>query len=283
MQQEVRCGRSSTEPRRAGNFLITTDYKSIHRQISQRSAKHLLHFHDYSSMPSLKVPKMTNFKITVTSDTICPWCYVGRKQLIAAEKLYHELHPSSGDTFSVSYMPYMLRPDWQRGPAGAKDKQEAYLEKFGPERVKQMQHRLSLVGDELGIDFKFGGRTGNTRDSHRLVRLAKKYGPEVEGKAMDGLFQSYFEKEGDITDYENLRGIASAAGIPDADFQKAIVDSDEGGKEVDRDVVQAQLRGINSVPNYILQDKYQLGGGARDPESFVEVLEKIKEMESNGA
>ncbi|OKL55929.1 hypothetical protein UA08_08913 [Talaromyces atroroseus] len=225
---------------------------------------------------------MTNFKITVTSDTICPWCYVGRKQLIAAEKLYHQLHPSSGDTFSVNYMPYMLQPDWARGPAGAQDKQAAYVAKFGAERAKQMQQRLRLVGSEIGIDFKFGGRIGNTRDSHRLVWLAKKYGPDVEGKAMDELFQSYFEKEGDITDLENLRKIAVTVGIPDADFRKAIVDSDEGGKEVDREVAQAQMKGIYSVPNFVLQDKYQVDG-ARDPETFVGILEKIKAMESGNA
>lgn len=218
---------------------------------------------------------MTNFKITVTSDTVCPWCYVGHEQLIAAEKKYHELHPSSGDTFSVSYRPYQLQPDWPRGPAGAQDKQAFYAAKFGPERTKLMQQRLKLVGDEIGIDFKFGGRTGNSRDSHRLVWLAKKYGTEMESKAIDGLFKLYFEQEGDITDLENLRGIATTAGIPDADFQRAIVDSDEGGDEVDRDVVEAQMRGISGVPDYVVQDKYHLGGAA-GPEAFLEIFEKIK-------
>ncbi|EEA22392.1 hypothetical protein TMatcc_008164 [Talaromyces marneffei ATCC 18224] len=222
---------------------------------------------------------MTNFRITVTSDTICPWCYVGRKQLIAAETLYHELHPSSGDTFSVNYMPYMLLPDWPRGPAGAQDKQEAYIQRFGPERVKMMHQRLRVVGKETGIDFKFGGRTGNTRDSHRLVWLAKKYSPEIESKTIDELFKSYFEKEGDITDLETLRAIASTVGIPDADFQKAIVDSDECGKEVDRAILHVQMKGVSSVPNYLVQGKYQLDG-ARDPKTFVGIFEKIKELES---
>ncbi|CAJ2509727.1 Uu.00g056270.m01.CDS01 [Anthostomella pinea] len=221
---------------------------------------------------------MTNFKISVTSDTICPWCFVGRKQLLAAKELYAEKHPNSGDVFTVDYLPYMLLPDWPRGPGGARDKHEAYVARFGAPLVKQMHQRLRNIGRELNIDFKFGRRTGNTHDSQRLVRLAKSYGSDVEGKIIDELFSSYFEKEGDITDLENFRGIAAKAGIPDARFQQAIVDSDEGGKEVDYEMAQEQRRGIMGVPKIVLQDKYHFDGSL-DPETFVSVLEKVKAAE----
>lgn len=141
-----------------------------------------------------------------------------------------------------------------------------------------MQQRLSAVGDQLNINFKFGGKTGNTRDSHRLVHLAKKHGNEVELKTVDGLFAAYFENEQDITDYETLRNVAKNAGIPDEEFEKAIVEGDEGGKEVDLAVRRAGFDGITGVPDYVIQDKYRINGG-QDASVFVQAFEKIKELE----
>ncbi|OAQ66250.1 DSBA oxidoreductase [Pochonia chlamydosporia 170] len=221
---------------------------------------------------------MTIFRIAVTSDTVCPWCYVGRRQLQKAQKLYLEKHPTANDSFAVTYSPYQLNPHSPSGPGHSKDKHQFYLDKFGAERTSMMQQRLSAVGDQLNINFKFGGKTGNTRDSHRLVHLAKKHGNEVELKTVDGLFAAYFENEQDITDYETLRNVAKNAGIPDEEFEKAIVEGDEGGKEVDLAVRRAGLDGITGVPDYVIQDKYRINGG-QDASVFVQAFEKIKELE----
>ncbi len=59
--------------------------------------------------PSLR--KMTQFNIEVVSDTVCPWCAVGKKKLEKAIKSYKELHPDSNDTFSTTWMPFYLQPD----------------------------------------------------------------------------------------------------------------------------------------------------------------------------
>ncbi|KAJ3535185.1 hypothetical protein NM208_g7239 [Fusarium decemcellulare] len=219
---------------------------------------------------------MTKFKVTVTSDTVCPWCYVGRKQLQAAEQLWRQKYPE--DTFAVSYQPFQLQPQWPKGPASSISKEKFYEEKFGSERAAQIHQHMLGVGEKVGINFKFGGRTGNSRDSHRLVQLAKKYGDEVEGKAIDGLFAAYFEQERDITAYDTLKTVAVDAGIPADDFQKAILDSDQGGPEVDQAATQARLSGVNGVPDYVIQDRFRLHG-ANSPESFVSVFEKIKASE----
>ncbi|KAM5356637.1 hypothetical protein ACJ41O_003283 [Fusarium nematophilum] len=221
---------------------------------------------------------MTKFRVTVTSDTVCPWCYVGRKQLQAAELLWKQTHPGSDDTFSVNYQPFQLNPDWPRGPSSSISKKQFYAERFGRERAEMMHERMKGIGDAVGIDFRFGGQTGNSRDSHRLVQLAKRYGDEAEGKAIDGLFAAYFEKERDITQYDTLRAIAVDAGIPEEEFQKAIVDSDAGGAEVDQAARQARLNGISGVPDYRIQG-FQLHG-ANDPASFIKVFERIKAEEA---
>lgn len=224
---------------------------------------------------------MTNFRISVVSDTVCPWCYVGRKKLQLAQQLWHQQHPNSGDTFTVHYAPYQLNPDWPRGPGSSTDKEKYIAGKFGAARSGQIHAMLRQVGDQVGIDFKFGGMTGNTRDSHRLVHLAKAYGDDAELKTVDGLFAAYFENERDITDHATLKAIAAEAGIPEQDFQKAIVESDQGGKEVDSAAEHARLSGINGVPNYTVQDRFRLNG-AREPSAFVSAFEKVKILEQGG-
>ena len=55
---------------------------------------------------------MTTFKIVAVSDTVCPWCYVGKQKLDQAIRTYKELHPgSTDDVFITSWMPFYLNPD----------------------------------------------------------------------------------------------------------------------------------------------------------------------------
>ena len=141
-----------------------------------------------------------------------------------------------------------------------------------------MEARLESVGKPIGINFKFGGNTGNTRDSHRLIYLAKeKAGLEAQNKVVNEIEKSYFENEGDITSHAMLTAAAGEAGLDESQV-KAWLSSDAGGREVDQAVRSAQARGISGVPNFVLQEKYEIGG-AQDPDSFVDIFEKIKERE----
>ena len=51
-----------------------------------------------------------------------------------------------------------------------------------------------------------------------------------------------------------------------------------GGDQVDKEVTEAQMHGISGVPNFTVQDQYEIGG-AQDPEAFVQVFEKVKALE----
>ena len=226
---------------------------------------------------------MTNFRIKVVSDTVCPWCYIGHRKLQAAQQLWAQRHPSSGDTFTIDHQPFQLNPDMPgAAPGSSVDKQAYYAERFGEARTRQIFARVTQHGEPVGIDFKFGGRTGNSRNAHRLVHLAKKYGPDVEAKTVQGLFAGYFENEQDITDLGMLRDVAAGAGIPADDFQTAMVDSDEGGAEVERAVSEAVFSGVQGVPDFTVQDAIHLNG-ARDPEDFIKAFDHVKMMEARDA
>ena len=152
-----------------------------------------------------------------------------------------------------------------------------YKEKFGEAKTEMMFKRMTGIGNDLGIGFKFGGKTGNTRDSHRLVQLGKTKSAQMQTRVVEELFTKYFENEGDITNHDVLKDAGIKAGLPESEI-KDWLESDKGGPEVDKEVVEAQLKGIGGVPNFTLQSKYDIGG-AQDAEAFVKVFERIKEIE----
>lgn len=110
------------------------------------------------------------------------------------------------------------------------DKRAYYQQKFGAERTALIFDKLSAVGKEVGIDFKFGGKTGNTRDSHRLIQLGKTKGPETQTKVVGALFASYFENEEDITSHEVLEAAGVKAGLGREEVREWLKsDKGEGG------------------------------------------------------
>ncbi|KAL2218294.1 putative thioredoxin [Thermoascus aurantiacus ATCC 26904] len=233
---------------------------------------------------------MTNFNIHIVSDTVCPWCYVGHKRLSRAIATHKLSHPT--DTFSVSWHAFYLNPDAPTFPGA--DKRAHYRAKFGAERTEAIFARLAAVGAEEGIAFRFGGRTGRTRDSHRLIWWAGKKQQEqqqqgtqaaagaeeektLQTKVVEALFRAYFEEEKNITDRAVLVDAAVHAGL-DKDEVEKMLESDEGGKEVDEEAAQATRRFVTGVPNFTIQGKYVVEG-ADDPSAFLEVFEKVEQEE----
>ncbi|OSS49204.1 hypothetical protein B5807_05404 [Epicoccum nigrum] len=218
---------------------------------------------------------MTNFNINIVSDTICPWCYVGKKRLEKGIAAYKQKHPESNDTFSTQWFPFYLNPDSGK----SLDKREAYVKKFGEERTNTINQMLAKVGQDEGISFKFGGKTGNTRDSHRLVQLGKTKSPQMQTRVVEELFNAYFENEKDITTHEILIEAGTKAGLEEKEI-KEWLDSGKGGEEVDKEVMDARLQNISGVPNFTINDRFEIGG-AQEPAAFVQLFERLKKMEGS--
>ncbi|KAF3152940.1 hypothetical protein TWF225_005869 [Orbilia oligospora] len=208
--------------------------------------------------------RMAKFTIDIVSDTVCPWCYVGFKRLNKAIDIFKQRH--SDATFEIKWHPYYLNPS---APKVSVDKQKVYEKKFGRDRVAMMHRRLAAVGLQDGIKFAFGGKTGNTRKSHRIIHLAGEKG--VQNEVVEQLFISYFEDEKDITDDTVLKEAAVKGGLKPEDVDNYLT-SDLGGPQVDKEVADAQLRFIQGVPHFTINGKHELGG-AQEPDSFVEIFE----------
>ncbi|KAI1136495.1 DSBA oxidoreductase [Hypoxylon sp. FL0543] len=216
---------------------------------------------------------MTNIHIKIISDTVCPWCYIGKKRLDKAIDLYRKVYPGAkDDTFTVTWAPFYLDPT---SPKVGVPVTERMVQRFGPERLAALKQRLTLMGREEGINFSFAGKIGNTRDSHRLIQLGKTKGNDVENRVVLELFKSYFEGDGDITSHNTLIAAAEKAGLDKAEVTDWL-ETGKGGKEVDEEVQEAYARNIHGVPHFTIQGKYEIDG-AQDSQAFLEAFAKVKE------
>lgn len=67
---------------------------------------------------------------------------------------------------------------------------------------------------------------------------------------------------------------AKRAGLDEEEVERCL-ESDEGGEEVDREVAEAQRKGIHGVPNFTINGRAELSG-AQDPETFVQEFLRVK-------
>ncbi|CAI7620438.1 unnamed protein product [Penicillium glandicola] len=226
---------------------------------------------------------MTNFQIQIISDTVCPWCYVGYRRLSRAITAHQATYPA--DTFSLHWKAFYLNPAAAEYPGV--NKAQMYTQKFGSERMGAIFARLSAVGEGEGIHFNFGGNTGLTRDSHRLLWFAGQREAEVASNEANGgvvgglqtrvaeqLFRAYFEEEKNITDLKVLVEAGVGAGL-DRESVKKMLDEDVGAQEVDLEAKTAARRLVSGVPYISVQGKYHVEG-ADEPEVFMKIFEKVK-------
>eukprot|EP00455_Lapot_gusevi_P003213 TRINITY_DN1131_c0_g1_i14.p1 TRINITY_DN1131_c0_g1~~TRINITY_DN1131_c0_g1_i14.p1 ORF type:complete len:186 (-),score=48.60 TRINITY_DN1131_c0_g1_i14:202-759(-) len=167
----------------------------------------------------------------------------------------------------IKWEPFLLNPSL---PTPSIDKQQHYNERFGPQRVRMMQPRLAEAGRLVGINFKFGGKIGNTLNSHRLLAWADRQ--NAHEQTIEKLFSAYFEQERDINDIDELARIAAEAGL-DPEAAKQFLLTDELTSDVLK-AVQRWTRQVDGVPFFDFGRGIKFSG-AQDVPFLLSVFEEL--------
>jgi predicted DsbA family dithiol-disulfide isomerase len=213
--------------------------------------------------------------INVISDAICPWCYIGKRQLERALDLLETQHLK----FNVSWHPFQLNPDM---PREGVDRAQYRIQKFGSaERSRQLDERITETAATVGLDFHLEKltRTPNTLDAHRLIRLSGQKG--IQDAVVEALFEGYFCNGADIGDRAILADLGAAGGLDRAEVT-AVLASADGLKEVTAGDRMARNAGIQGVPSFALQG-HVLFSGAVPAEEMAQAFRQAWDVLKNRA
>jgi len=205
-------------------------------------------------------------QVEIWSDPVCPWCYLGKRRFERAlESFDHR------DEVAVVYRSFELDPS---APAGVTTPTvERLAGKYGmtagqaDDAQRQMEQRAAQDGLEFRMD---GLRSGNTRDAHRLLHLAKAHG--VQAELAERLHRAYFTEQASIFDHSSLTELAVEAGL-DRDDVTRVLASQEYADALDTDEAMAQALGASGVPLFVIDRRYGISG-AQPPEVIVQVLDQ---------
>ncbi|UKM63698.1 DsbA family oxidoreductase [Flavobacteriaceae bacterium GSB9] len=211
--------------------------------------------------------------IKIWSDIRCPFCYIGKKHFETA--LEHFPHK---DKVTVEWKSFELDPNLQT--TTNVDAITHFVETKGidKERAKHMFNNVTAMAANTGLDFKLEQSVpANSLNAHRLLHIAKEKG--LANQAKEALLKSHLSEGKNIDDLDVLVSLANQLGMNATEVRKTL-ESDDYTYEVRQNEMEARNLGINSVPFFVLDNKYGISG-AQPVEVFTETLEKVwKESQS---
>ena len=207
-------------------------------------------------------------RIDIYSDTVCPWCYLGKRRFDVAVAARPHFEPR------VTWRPFELNPDW---PADGVDRAAYLAARVGDaERVAAVHAELQRQGEASGIDFRFDliRRMPNTRRSHLLIAHAARSG--LQAAVKERIMRAYFEEGSDVGDTEELVRLAAEVGLSERAARSALVlrSGQDGVIAAER---HAGVLGITGVPTFVFDGQYTVSG-AQDVGTLARIFDQVADF-----
>lgn len=197
-------------------------------------------------------------QIDIYSDTVCPWCFIGKRRLESALAAREDL------AVSINWRAFQLNPDM---PVDGMSRSDYLTAKFGsPERAENVFAAISRAGHSERIPFNFeaAARMPNTVLSHRLIRFATRHGRQ--DAIVEALFKAFFLDGEDIGSHDVLVLLGRRVGLDGAELEHYL-GGDEDLDSILAEDLRARRMGIKAVPSFIVNGAYAISG-AQEAEAF---------------
>jgi protein disulfide-isomerase len=205
-----------------------------------------------------------DFIIDIWSDVVCPFCYLGTRQLaVALDDFEHR------DRVTLRHRAFELDPHAKL--AYDRPLEELVAAKYATpvSSIRVMHQRLENEARELAMTWSLEtAQPTNTFDAHRVIALASTQG--LGHEASERLFRAYFCEGELVSDHRRLNELAEQIGVRGVD---ALWESDAFTDAVRADEAQAQELGITGVPSLLLDSKFMVVG-AQGSEQILNALQR---------
>jgi len=189
--------------------------------------------------------------VEVIADFVCPFCFIGKRQLNEALKAVQ-------GPFDVSWNPFQVNPEI---PSEGLPFDVYLTNRFGnTANVEPVLEHLTEEGKQVGIRFRFDKirHVPNTLAVHQLMQHAETLGADQAAIA-EQLMSAFFEDGSNIGERGVLNDIAKAHGISAKETGEAI------GNDHIRQIVasrEAQVRssGLAGAPGFLINRRLLVVG-----------------------
>jgi protein disulfide-isomerase len=209
--------------------------------------------------------------IEVWSDFVCPFCYIGKRNLEQALAGFAHV-----ERVQVVHRCYQLDPGAAPAPGADVYATLAVSKGISVEESRLLHAQVTERARASGLDFDFDRAVPvNTGRSHRWMVAAR--GTGRESALAEAIFRAYFTEGRDIGDVTELRALEEEAGWQGADLDALQARAEgEDPAALDRTValdMEAAWRGqVRGVPHYRFSATGQTVRGAQPPQAFLEAL-----------
>jgi len=209
---------------------------------------------------------LPELRIDIVSDVVCPWCFVGKRQLEEAVVRFRESYPAA--SIAIRWHPFQLNPDLPPEGVARSD----YLRgKFGTDDTRGLYQRVRQAAQavQLELDMEAIARQPNTLTPHAMLELAAEEG--CQDALAEVLFEAYFQQGRDLTDPVVLQAIGQLGGLSDSAIERALNDPElkQSVSEADQ---RAREAGISGVPCFIINRRTAVSG-AQGAQALLEAME----------
>ena len=205
-------------------------------------------------------------KIEIFSDVVCPWCYIGKRNLENALKILNEKDEQFEST--LNWRSFQLNPQLKSEGILRKD----YItNKFGEGANSEVIYeRVRLAGETVGLTMNFDKiiMQPNSSKMHSLIYAAKEINRDIE--LIENFFKAFFIDGMNLTDFEIVSKIASDSGL-DSETINGVFHDNLFEKFVKEDIKMSKKYNITGVPFYIIDDSIGISG-AQPPEVIIDAI-----------
>ena len=195
-------------------------------------------------------------QVEIWSDVVCPWCYIGKRNLEAAlEGFEHR------DDVEVVWRAFELDPGAPAHREGPYAERLARKYRTSVDEAQGMIDRMTGAGAAVGLDMRFDlAQPGNTFDAHRVIHLAAARG--VQDAMKERLLRATFTEGEAIGDRAVLVRLAVDVGLDAAEVEEALA-SGAFADEVRGEEAEAATLEITGVPFFVVDRAVAVSGGGR--------------------
>ena len=216
---------------------------------------------------SVGVSGANTLTIGIHFELICPWCFIGKRQLDLARERFARQFP--GGPVASLWHPVQLLPDV---PEQGLPFAEFYERRLGSaEAVQRRRQQIDSAARSIGLELDLTGiqRMPNTARAHRLLRQVAALGePALYEALLDRLFAGYFQLGEDIGNGVTLSKLAAEAGMPPDRPGDATPDDAKPGAYA----VQTGSA-VPGVPHFLFNGRVSLSG-AHDAAILFEAMSR---------